>query len=54
MQLCNRFSEAESALQLAFEPRLEVPDLLVLRYHLAALKGDKEEMNQVMAGPGQA
>jgi hypothetical protein len=32
-----------------FELKLEAPDLLVLRYHLAALKGDKEQMNQVVA-----
>jgi hypothetical protein len=29
--------------------KLEAPDLLVLRYHLATLKGDKEQMNQVVA-----
>ena len=45
----NRFPEAESALQRAFELKLEAPDLLVLRYHLAALKGDKEQTNQVVA-----
>ena len=29
--------------------KLEAPDLLLLLYHLAALKGDKEQTNQVVA-----
>jgi tetratricopeptide (TPR) repeat protein len=47
--LLDRFPEVESTLQRAFERKLEQPDLLVLRYNLAALKGDKEQMDQVVA-----
>ena len=38
----DRFEEAESALQRATERKLEDPDLLVIRYNIAVLKGDKE------------
>ncbi len=45
----DRFAEAEDTLQQASERKVEEPYLLVLRYNLAALKGDKEQMNSVVA-----
>jgi tetratricopeptide (TPR) repeat protein len=47
--LTSRFPEAESTLQRASEHRLETPDLLVIRYNIAALKGDREKMDQAVA-----
>jgi tetratricopeptide (TPR) repeat protein len=44
----DRFKEAETTLQRASERKLETPDLLVLRYNLAVLKGDKEQMDQAV------
>jgi serine/threonine protein kinase len=44
-----RFPEAESALQRASERKLEIPNFLVLRYNIAVLKGDKEQMDRVVA-----
>ena len=41
----DRFNDAEDALQRASERKLETPDLLVLRYNIAALKGDQKEMD---------
>ena len=45
----DRFAEAESTLQRAFERKLETPPMLIVRYNLAALKGDQEEMNRVVS-----
>jgi tetratricopeptide (TPR) repeat protein len=42
----DRFPEAENALQRASERKLETPDLLVLRYNIAVLKGEKEHMDR--------
>jgi serine/threonine protein kinase len=45
----DRLPEAESVLQQAFERKVEEPYLLVLRYNIAALKGDKDQMDRVVA-----
>jgi eukaryotic-like serine/threonine-protein kinase len=45
----DRFPEAESALQQASARKVEEPYFLVLRYIIAALKGDKDQMEQVVA-----
>jgi eukaryotic-like serine/threonine-protein kinase len=53
----DRFPEAESALHRASERKLEMPDLLVLRYDIAVLKGDRAQMDQAVAlarGKGRA
>ncbi len=47
--LLDRFEEAESALQRATEHKLEDSILLVIRYNIAALKGDKDQMDRVVA-----
>jgi tetratricopeptide (TPR) repeat protein len=47
--LTDRFPEAESTLQRASERKLEMPDFLVLRYNIAALKGDQEQMDRTVA-----
>jgi serine/threonine protein kinase/tetratricopeptide (TPR) repeat protein len=47
--LLDRFPEAESALQRASERRLEAPYFLVMRYNIAMLKGDKDQMDRVVA-----
>jgi tetratricopeptide (TPR) repeat protein len=44
----DRFPEAESALHRASERNLEMPDYLVLRYNIAALKGDQEQMDRAV------
>ena len=46
--LTDRFPEAESTLQRASERKLEMPDLLVLRYNIAVLKGDQEQMDRAV------
>ena len=46
--LTDRFPEAESTLQRASERKLEMPDFLVLRYNIAVLKGDQEQMDRVV------
>src|SRR6266478_3440707 len=46
--LTNRFPEAESTLQRASERKLETPDFLVLRYNIAVLKGDQEQMDRAV------
>src|SRR5262249_39946158 len=46
--LLDRFPEAESTLQGASEHKAGSPNLLVLRYNIAAIKGDRETMDQVM------
>ena len=44
--LTDRFPEAKSTLQRASERKLEIPDLLVIRYVIAVLEGDQEQMAQ--------
>jgi serine/threonine protein kinase/TolA-binding protein len=45
----DRFKEAEGALQTASERKLEMPDFLVLRYNIAVLTGDREQMDQAVS-----
>lgn len=45
----NRFPEAEGTLQLAAKRRIELPNMLVVRYNLAALKSDRAEMDRVVS-----
>jgi eukaryotic-like serine/threonine-protein kinase len=45
----DRFPEAESTLQQASERNVENPAFLVVRYTLGVLKGDKDQMDRVMA-----
>jgi tetratricopeptide (TPR) repeat protein len=45
----DRFSEAESTLQQAYERKLENANHLVMRYSIALLNGDSDQMNRVMA-----
>jgi serine/threonine protein kinase/tetratricopeptide (TPR) repeat protein len=45
----DRFAEAESTLQKAVERNLEDPYLLVLRYNIALLKSDNDQMDQLAA-----
>jgi tetratricopeptide (TPR) repeat protein/predicted Ser/Thr protein kinase len=45
----DRFDEAESTLQRALERKLEWPGILVLRYDIAFLKGDQEQMDRAVA-----
>jgi hypothetical protein len=42
----DRFEEAASTLQRASEHKLEIPDFLVLRYNIALLNGDQEQMDR--------
>jgi eukaryotic-like serine/threonine-protein kinase len=42
--LTDRFAEAESTLARASERKLDMPDLLVIRYIIAVLKGDQDQM----------
>jgi hypothetical protein len=44
----NRFAKAENVLRRASERRLETPPMLIVRYNLAALKGEQEEMDRVV------
>jgi tetratricopeptide (TPR) repeat protein len=46
--LTGRFPEAESTLQRASERKLEQPLFLVLRYNIAVLKGDQEQMERAV------
>ena len=43
-----RFPEAESTLQRASERKLEIPSFPVLRYNIAVLKGDQEQMDRAV------
>jgi serine/threonine protein kinase/tetratricopeptide (TPR) repeat protein len=45
----DRFPEAESTLQQAYERKLENPNHLLMRYNIAVLKGDKDQMDRVVA-----
>ena len=44
----DRFGEAENALEQAAARKLDTPDFLVLRYNLAVLKGDQEQMDRTV------
>jgi tetratricopeptide (TPR) repeat protein len=44
----DRFPEAESTLQRASERKLEIPSFLVLRYNIAVLKDDQEQMDRAV------
>ena len=48
----DRLEEASSALQRAAERKLEIPDLLVARYDIAFLRGDKVGMEHAV-DPGR-
>jgi tetratricopeptide (TPR) repeat protein len=45
----DQLSEAERTLQQAYERQLENPNHLVLRYNIALLKGDKDQMDRAVA-----
>jgi serine/threonine protein kinase/Tfp pilus assembly protein PilF len=45
----NRFGEAEDTLERASARKLQIPDFLVLRYNIAFLKGDQEQMDRAVA-----
>ncbi len=45
----DRFEESESVLQRASEHKLEAPPFLVLRYNIAFLQGDKDQMDRLVA-----
>ena len=45
----DRFPEAESTLQRAWERKLELPAMLVLRYNIAVLQGDQKEMDRAVS-----
>jgi tetratricopeptide (TPR) repeat protein len=45
----DRYAQAEEALQVAAEHKLEIPEFLVARYHLAFLKGDQAGMDREIA-----
>jgi tetratricopeptide (TPR) repeat protein len=44
----DRFPEVESTLQRASARKLEMPRFLVLRYNMAVLKGDQEQMDRAV------
>jgi predicted Zn-dependent protease len=43
----DRLAEGQTILQQASERKLDIPELLILRYHIAFLKNDKEEMERL-------
>jgi serine/threonine protein kinase len=45
----DRFSEAESTLQQAYERKLENANHLAIRYHIALLTGDQDQRDRVVA-----
>jgi eukaryotic-like serine/threonine-protein kinase len=45
----DRFPEVESTLQKASERKIDEPYFLVIRYNIAALTGDKEQMDRAVA-----
>jgi len=45
----DRFGEAGNTLQGASARKLEIPEFLILRYNIAFLKGDKEQMDRAVA-----
>jgi tetratricopeptide (TPR) repeat protein len=46
--LTDRFPEAESTLQRASDRHLDMPMFLVIRYNIALLKGDQEQMDRAV------
>jgi eukaryotic-like serine/threonine-protein kinase len=47
--LTDRFPEAESTLRRVSERKLEIPNFLVIRYNIAVLKGDKDQIDRIVA-----
>jgi eukaryotic-like serine/threonine-protein kinase len=47
--LLGRFSEVESTLQNASERKIDEPYFLVIRYNIAALTGEKDQMDRAVA-----
>jgi tetratricopeptide (TPR) repeat protein len=45
----DRFPEAEDTIQRAAGRKVQMPQLLMLQYNLAALKGDRERMDRIAA-----
>jgi len=45
----DRFDEAERALQRATERKLQAPNFLMIRYSIAVLRGDKDQMDRTVA-----
>ena len=45
----DRFAEAENILEQAAQRKVEEPYLLELRYNIAALNGDRDQMDQIVA-----
>lgn len=45
----DRLADTEKAIQNAFEHNRETPDLLLLRYHVACIKGDTAGMDRAVA-----
>jgi len=45
----DRFAEAENTIQRATARKVQMPQLLMLRYNLAVLKGDGEQMDRIAA-----
>ena len=45
----DRFPEAENTLQSASERKLENPAMLLVRYNIAMLKGDQNQMDRIVA-----
>jgi tetratricopeptide (TPR) repeat protein len=44
----DRFEEAEEAIQRAVERNREAPGLLLIRYYIAVIKGDKDQMDEIV------
>jgi len=47
--LSNRLNKAEQTLQRASDRKLEMPEMLVMRYYIAFLKGDEAAMERAVA-----
>ena len=45
----DRFPEAESSLQRASERKLEGPNFQMIRYNIAVLRGDQNQMHRIVA-----
>jgi tetratricopeptide (TPR) repeat protein len=48
----DRFPEAENTIQRATARRVRMPELLMLQYNLAALKGDRDQMHRITDSAG--
>ena len=46
--LTSRFAESENVIKRAAERKLELPDLLLIPFNIAALKGNREEMERAV------